>query len=47
MNNAETLAFLKGQKEGLRLFKVELKFIRDSIEERLKIIREQIKELEN
>lgn len=44
MNNKETLIFLKGKKEGLRVFQKELKIFRQRVEEELRICREQIKE---
>ncbi len=46
MNKLETIAYLKGKKEGLRLLREELKIFRRRIEVDIRFAKDELKEWE-
>lgn len=46
MNKQKTLQFLKGQREGLRYAREQIRQLRNEIEEYRRIINREIKEIE-
>ena len=45
MNKEETLKWFKGKKEGLKIARGEIKILKDRIEEEIRIINMEIKEI--